>query len=515
MSRFCASLIFALLAIVLEGAEPYREAFRPQYHFSPQVNWTNDPCGIVFANGEYHLFYQYNPLGILWGHMSWGHAVSRDLVAWKQLPVAIPESEDVMIFTGSSVVDKANTSRLCKPGTPCIVSIYTGHTPKMDNRPQRQAQHLAVSQDGRSWTKYARNPVLDIGMADFRDPKVFWHAPSKQWIMIVVLAREKKASIYGSPDLKEWKRLSDFGPEGATGGVWECPDLFELPVKGHPNKKKWVLKIGLNPGHVSGGSGEQYFIGDFDGARFRSDNPSETRWLDYGRDCYCALTWSGEPQGRPTHMIGWMNNWQYARATPTDPWRGAMTLPRALELRTSAKGIRLAQAPPPEMRSLRSEAFSYQGSSAKELNEKLAKWPHLSQTFELEATVRPGPGKQFAWRVLEGPQEYTLIGYDTDRKEIFVDRTHTAHASFHERYPSRTVAPLDPRRGAVTLRIFVDQSSVEVFADDGQVVLTNLVFPNPASTGISLMADKTGVDQIRLNMWKLKSIWGTAKERPE
>lgn len=507
------SFLIVFLTALGVAADRYHEPYRAQYHFSPAINWTNDPCGIVYANGEYHLFFQYNPQGNLWGHMSWGHAVSRDLVHWEQLPVAIPEGENGMIFTGSSVVDKLNTSGLCRPGVACIVSIYTGHTPKTDARPQRQTQHLAISQDGRSWTKYAGNPVLDIGMADFRDPKVFWHAPTKQWIMIVVPAREKKAGIYGSFNLKEWKHLSDFGPEGATGGVWECPDLYELPVDGKPNETRWVLKIGLNPGHISGGSGEQYFLGRFDGKRFQNDNSaSETRWLDYGRDCYCALTWSGESAERPLHMIGWMNNWQYARSTPTDPWRGAMTLPRALGLKDSPAGIRLVQSPVPEIRSLRTEAFTYEGRNVMELNRKLAKWPHRTQTFELETVIRPGAAKQVAWRLLEGPGEYTLVGFDAATKQLFVDRSKSANTSFHERYPSRTVAPLETGKGPLKLHIFVDRSSVEVFAGDGQVVLTNLIFPKPDSTGVSMSSDGGSPEHIRVNLWKLRSTWNlTAK----
>jgi fructan beta-fructosidase len=502
------TIAIAAVAAALCAGEVYREAFRPQFHFSPRINWTNDPCGIVYSNGEYHLFFQYNPVGALWGHMSWGHAVSRDLIRWNELPVAIPEGDDAMIFTGSSVVDKNNTSGLCKPGTLCIVSIYTGHTPKTETRPQRQAQHLAASQDGRTWTKYQGNPVLDIGLADFRDPKVFWHAPSKQWVMIVVLAREKKASLYGSPNLKDWKRLSDFGPEGATGGVWECPELFELPVDGDRHNKRWVLKIGLNPGHIAGGSGEQYFVGKFDGARFQNDNAAtELRWLDYGRDCYCALTWSGEPQTR--HMIGWMNNWQYARTLPTNPWRGAMTLPRTLELRSTSSGVRLFQAPVPGLRALRTDAFRYQGSSAAELNRKLAQRPNRTQTVELEAEIRPGAAKQVTWKLLEGADDYTVVGFDAVSGQLFVDRTKSASTSFNERYPSKTVAPLPLGQRPLRLRIFVDRSSIEVFAGDGEVVLTNLVFPRPDSTGISITSDGGEIDHMQVKLWNLRSIWST------
>jgi fructan beta-fructosidase len=327
-----------LAAAVLFAAEEYSQPDRPQFHFSPARNWTNDPCGLVYAFGLYHLFFQFNPEGDQWGHMSWGHATSPDLVHWSELPVAIPEADGVMIFTGSSVVDAKNTSGLCgKPG--CVVSIYTGHRVKSGAAPQVQNQNLAFSDDGRTWTKYRGNPVLDIGKTDFRDPKVFWHAASRKWVMVVMLPRERKAQFYGSPDLKQWRHLSDFGPAGATGGAWECPDFYELPVDGNAENERWVLKIGLNPGHIAGGSGEEYFVGRFDGERFSNDNPPDrTLWVDYGRDCYCEFTFNNAP--RPA-ALGWMNNWEYAGKVPTSPWRGQMTVPRTLSLRNTPQGIRL------------------------------------------------------------------------------------------------------------------------------------------------------------------------------
>jgi fructan beta-fructosidase len=507
-----AFFIILTTAACLAGAESYGEAYRPQFHFSPKVNWTNDPCGLVYFGGQYHLFFQHNPFGDLWGHMSWGHGATPDLVRWAQLPVAIPEGEDAMIFTGSSVVDTNNSSGLCAPATACIVSIYTGHTPKTDGKPQRQTQNLASGQDGRTWKKYAGNPVLDLQMADFRDPKVFWHAPSKQWIMVAVLPAEKKARLFASANLKTWTHLSDFGPAGAVGGVWECPDLFELPVDGDSERKRWVLKIGLNPGHIAGGSGEQYFVGQFDGTRFRNERAvKDPLWLDYGRDCYCALTWNGEPDHQ-THMIGWMSNWQYARDMPTSPWRGAMTLPRSLELHTSPDGVRLAQSPIAAMTGLRAEAFTYEGKQVAELNSKMVQWPHRSQTFEMLATIRPGKAKRIAWKILEGPEEYTLVGYDTVARRLFVDRTRSANTAFNPKFPSRTEAPLEIGTEPLELHIFVDRSSIEVFSGHGQTVLTNLVFPKPDSTGISMAIEGGQVDGVRLNLWKLRSAWISLQE---
>lgn len=248
---------------------PYTETYRPQFHFSPAKNWMNDPNGLVYYRGEYHLFFQYNPSGDTWGNMSWGHAVSRDLVHWKQLPVAIPQDAKEMAFSGSVIVDKANTSGFGAPGKPALVAIYTS----ADKETGRQAQSLAYStDDGRTFTKYSGNPVLDIGSTNFRDPKVFWYAPGHEWLMTAALSDQHKVTFYSSPDLKHWKHLSDFGPAGATGGVWECPDLFPMPVAGHPGQTKWVLVVNLNPGGIAGGSGAQYFTGSFDGKRFVSDD---------------------------------------------------------------------------------------------------------------------------------------------------------------------------------------------------------------------------------------------------
>jgi sucrose-6-phosphate hydrolase SacC (GH32 family) len=276
---FCRTpVLFALafgLGATLEcvAANPtgyYSEPFRPQFHFTPEKNWMNDPNGMVFYEGEYHLFYQYNPFGDKWGHMSWGHAVSPDMIHWKHLPLALPEADNVMIFSGSAVVDWKNSSGFGKDGKPPLVAIYTGYR-MTDNL---QFECIAYSNDkGRTWTKYSGNPVININSKDFRDPKVQWHEATKRWIMTVSLSAEHKVRFYGSENLKEWKLLSEFGPAGATGGVWECPDLFELPVQG-THEKRWVLAVNMNPGSIAGGSGGQYFIGQFDGTRFVADKDS-------------------------------------------------------------------------------------------------------------------------------------------------------------------------------------------------------------------------------------------------
>jgi len=490
----------ATLACCLFAAEQYNEPYRPQFHFSPLINWTNDPCGLVFAFGKYHLFFQYNPFANVWGHMSWGHAVSSDLVHWKQLPVAIPDDDKVAIFTGSSVVDAENTSGLCQQAG-CIVSIYTGFTPPTATAPERQMQNLAYSQDGLTWTKYSGNPVLDLHRSDTRDPKVFWYAPARRWIMLIVQANEKKVRFFSSPNLREWQHLSDFGPRGATGGVWECPNLIRLPVQGKPGTNRWVLTVGLNPGGVAGGSGEQYFVGDFDGTTFRSGQES-IHWVDYGRDCYCALTFNHEPKPEAPRMIGWMNNWQYAGDTPTAPWRGSMTLPRSLSLTEDGT---LVQQPIEELRALRGEAFTYEGVSVSDLNRKLANWSHRGQTFEIEASLWLGEAKHLEWK-LDGDE--ASVGFDATEGTLYVERK----GSFNRAFPSKTKAPLQLGSKPLQLHIFVDRSSIEVFAQDGALALTNLVFPKSSSHGLALTSSGGPLKEIRVSMWALQSAWNGAKQ---
>ncbi len=448
--------------LLFAAAALSNEPFRPQYHFSPARNWTNDPNGLVYFEGEYHLFFQYNPFGDQWGHMSWGHAVSRDLVRWQELPVALREENGIMIFTGSVVIDEHNTSGFCTNGKPCMVAVYTGHTPARPGKSALQTQNIAFSNDrGCTWTKYSANPVLNLNLANFRDPAVFWSAQSKQWIMVVALPNDHRVLFYGSPDLKHWTRLSDFGPAGATGGQWECPSLFELPVDGNPHNTRWVLKIGLNPGALQGGSGEQYFIGRFDGAKFINDSPpSTTLWTDYGKDCYCALVFNHIPAGRPQLMLGWMDNWQYASKLPTSPWRGQMTIPREIALKSFPDGIRLIQ-----------------------------KAASNAARFEIRAALEIAGAREAGWKLQFGDSASVLIGYNATRREVFVDRTHSGLVAFSPDFPVRVSAPLPDAGKTLDFRILVDRNSVEVFAAGGRVTLTNLIFPPGVTPRIQFFSD--------------------------
>ena len=488
-----------LVAFCCAASGQYDQPFRPQIHFSPAVNWTNDPNGLVYFDGEYHLFFQYNPFGDTWGHMSWGHAVSTDLIHWRQLPVALAEENGIMIFTGSAVVDEHNTSGFCRSGKPCMVAVYTGHTPKSDKKPSLQTQNVAFSNDrGRTWTKYAGNPVLNLNMSDFRDPGVFWSTETKLWIMVVSLPDEHKVRFYNSANLKEWRQVSEFGPAGATSGQWECPDLFPLPVDGDPGKIRWVLKVGLNPGALQGGSGEQYFIGRFDGTRFVNDNAAATTlWTDYGKDCYCALAFNNLPDGAKPVMLGWMNNWQYAGKVPTSPWRGQMTLPRELALKTYPDGIRLVQKPAPGLAGLREKHLIWKGGSM-ELP---------AHTFTIEANMALAGAAEAGWKLMQGGGVYTLIGYDAGRHEVFVDRTHSGGNSFSKDFPARTAAPLPPPAGPLRWQIVVDRNSVEVFADGGRVAITNLIFPSPEPFRLEVYSSGGKPGALSADVWTLRSIW--------
>ena len=806
------------------SAAPATEDHRPRFHFTPERNWMNDPNGLVHHKGEYHLFFQHNPNGNSWGDISWGHAVSRDLVHWQELPVAISHDDNEMVFSGSAVVDHANTSGFGTPDEPAMVAVYTS-APKTGGK---QAQSLAYSTDrGRTWTKYAGNPVLDIGSAEFRDPKVQWYAPTKSWLMAVALATERKIRFYSSTDLKSWVALSDFGPAGAVGGVWECPDLFPLQVDGDPRKTKWVLVVSINPGGIAGGSAAQYFVGDFDGTRFTSDDdgsytppagvvvqdfesdyerwsttgnafgtapatgplegqlpvggiegtgyatsfhggdsstgtltsppftvdqrylnfkvgggrhphdptavtgeapppagevladfengtygnwtvtgeafgaapatgtlpgqlpvsgwrggglvnsflrgdatvgtltspeftlsapyvnflvgggnhPSDSdaptavrllvdgevvrsatgkdsealnwvswdvrdltgrkarfevvdantggwghilvdqvvladapakprstetsvnlvvdgevvrtatgsdsetldwasfdlrehigrqahvsvvdmntagwghvmvdrftladtpakstveraRWVDYGKDYYAPVSWENVPDGK-RYTIGWMNNWQYAGNIPTSPWRSAQSVPRQVGLRTVDGDVELVQEPVRALDRLhRASPFILHGSTVRDGSRSLGRHA-AGQALDVEATFAVRDAERFGLKVLSGPGQETVIGYDTTTGQLYVDRTRSGRTDFSTEFPAVQRAPLAAVNGKVTLRALVDRSSVEVFGGRGEAVITSQVFPGPTSDGVEVFAEggKARVDRLTI-----------------
>lgn len=411
-----------------------------------------------------------------------------------------------MIFTGSVVVDSANTSGFCVSRKPCMVAIYTGHTPAHGADPALQTQNIAFSNDrGRTWTRYSGNPVLNLRLSDFRDPNVFWSDKSSQWIMAVSFPNEHKIRLYGSSDLKHWRALSDFGPAGATNGQWECPDLFEVPVE-NSRETRWVLKIGLNPGALQGGSGEQYFIGAFDGTRFLNENaPSLTLWTDYGKDCYCALTFNNLPPARAPMILGWMDNWQYAAALPTAPWRGQMTVPRKLSLRKTPEGLRLIQQPAAELQALRSAHWQTRATPDK-INRALRDLP-VGQSFDLDTEIPLGSNRQIGWNLVANDGAYTSIGYDRAARKLFVDRTHSGLTGFSNKFPARTEAPLTLSGDSLHLQILVDRCSVEVFADHGRIAMTNLIFPPSMPPRPELWTKGGEAGEAKVDLTQFRSAW--------
>ncbi|MBW8897878.1 MAG: glycoside hydrolase family 32 protein [Massilia sp.] len=515
-----------------DPAATHDEPFRPQLSFSPQRNWMNDPNGLVYHDGEYHMFYQYNPNRDVWGDMSWGHAVSTDLLHWTELPLALPVEKDAgggitqMFFSGSAVVDHANTSGLGQPGKPAMVAIYTAVFPQartVGGKPLRagtQAQSLAYSLDrGRTWAQYAGNPVIPAPPAqyaaeyrEFRDPKLFWYEPGHKWVLATVAAQQHKALFYSSRDLIHWEWTGEFGPAGATGGVWECPDLVELPVDGDPTRRKWVLIISLNQGGPAGGSGMQYFVGDFDGKTFTRDRGAAgdaPQWLDYGADFYAGVTYNDAPGGRRL-LVGWMNNWLYAEKVPTAPWRSAQSLPRELGLRTVSGQVRLVQQPIGEAQGLRGPLLY--GAPARSIARGAQVVPLAGAArapLEMRMLLDPGSASRTGVRL--GQDAYTEIGYDATRGVVYVDRTRSGKTDLHPQFAARHAAPVGLRDGGLPLRILVDRGSVTVFAGDGEVVLTDQVFPTPGETGISLFSEDGNAQVRDLNVWSLNSIWKEAR----
>lgn len=746
---------------VAADTPPYSETYRPQFHFTPEKNWMNDPNGLVYYKGEYHLFYQYNPGGNSWGDMSWGHAVSKDLVHWKELPLALSHDDEEMVFSGSAVVDWNNTTGFGTKKNPPMVAIYTSYAKDTGI----QAQSLAYSTDrGRTWTKYQGNPVIDIGSDEFRDPKVQWYAPTKSWLMTVSLSTEHKVQFYSSKNLKDWNLLSEFGPAGATGGVWECPDLFPLAVDGDENNIKWVLVVNINPGGIAGGSAAQYFIGDFDGKKFTAEdkgtytpptgmvvqdfegtdfgtwtttgtafgdgpaagalagqgtvdgfdgkgladsfhagdgttgtltspeftvdssylnfkvgggrhphepgtvmeqgpppagtvladfesgsygdwtktgdafgsapatgtlpnqqevsgflgdglvntylngdsttgtltspeftidknhinfligggnhpagsaNPTALEllvdgqvvrsatgkdaealnwaswdvsdlagkkaqirivdmntagwghiladqftaadtpaksvvqradWADYGKDYYAAVSWENAPGGK-RYMIGWMNNWDYSGAIPTSPWRGAQSAPREMALRTFDGRIRLTSKPVNSLESLRQKSpATAAGVTVKSTSKPLIGPAAKGKALDIEATFSLKDAERFGLKVRTGANgEETVIGYDTTTQELYVDRTRSGAVDFNSTFPGVQRAPLQTKNGKVKLRILVDWSSVEVFGGSGEAVITDQIFPDPASQGVEVFAENGSVKLDRAGVWHLDS----------
>ncbi|MGO4912733.1 glycoside hydrolase family 32 protein [Leeuwenhoekiella sp. W20_SRS_FM14] len=479
----------------------YYENFRPQYHYSPEANWMNDPNGLVYHNGTYHLYFQYHPESTVWGPMHWGHATSKNLKDWQNEPVALAPDSLGYIFSGSAVIDSLNTSGLGTAENPPLVAMFTYHEPKGAEAKTTdfQYQGIAYSLDnGQTFTKYEGNPVVPNteNLVDFRDPKVFWDKQTQKWILILVAG--DYAMFYNSDNLIDWTYLSEFGRDrGAHGGVWECPDLFPLTIA-ETGETKWVLFISINPGAPNGGSGTQYFVGEFDGRTFTSEQKDE-KWIDLGRDNYAGITYNNLPEDQRI-FIGWMSNWEYGQETPTEAWRSAMTLPRKLELHKTneyylsnnplsdfTEGLEVLT---PKTK-LESKVLTFTDSSL-----------HQSKIyFEM-----PKPVVDFELQLSNTKGEHLTVSFDATSQEYTLDRSKSGQISFSEKFalPLMKAPAVFNNDTTAEFAIYMDASSIEFFGDGGMNALTAQFFPNAPYTQFKL---KTKAAVSNLSITPIPSIW--------
>ena len=505
--------------------------YRPSYHFTPLYGWMNDPNGMVYKDGEYHLYFQYNPYGSKWGNMHWGHAVSKDLVHWEHLDPAIARDPVGHIFSGSSVVDKKNTAGF---GKNAIIAIYTNNSVNHD-----EVQCIAYSNDnGRTFTKYEGNPVLTPfdGLKDFRDPKVFWYEKGKCWYMIV--SADKETRFYKSKNLKKWTYVSAFGKGlGQQPCQYECPDFFQLPVNGDKKKMKWVMTMNINPGCWFGGSATEYFVGDFDGKKFTCPDANEVKWLDWGKDHYATVTFSNT--GDRVLGITWMSNWQYANLTPFKQNRGANGLPRELKLYENNGKYYVSENVAPEVYALRKETKDLADASVADAQDLKGVAANMNGAFEIEADVTPDANGIAGIEISNNKRERTLIYFDMKQGKVVMDRTESGLTDFgkqavpHDielawdkqraaegKEPARiansinykndfalaTWAPLslcEDGKKTYHVDIFVDKSSVELFVDGGRIAMTNLVFPVAPYENVKLYTQDGKAEFKNLKVHKL------------
>lgn len=459
--------------------------YRPAFHFTPKAHWMNDPNGMFYFNGTYHLYYQYYPEDNVWGPMHWGHATSKDLVHWEEQPIALYPDEKGYIFSGSAVVDLHNSSGFGTTENPPIVAIFTHHN--MDKERAKaidvESQSIAYSLDeGHTWTKYEGNPVIaNPGIRDFRDPKVLWDTDNDQWVM--VLAAHDRVHLYGSTNLKEWTFLSEFGQEqGHHGGVWECPDLF--PLTDDDGTTKWVMLLSINPGGPNGGSATQYFVGDFDGKNFTLDPEFEQEleknndfWVDFGRDNYAGVTWQNTHRANGNKLfIGWMSNWDYAQVVPTKQWRSAMTVAREIGLSKTDQGYRLTAKPAPEL----FEAYPLQPL---QVNDSLSLGSYRT-TIDTEGEQTSG----FVFFNQQGDE--IAFGYDPAQQHYFIDRSKAGNVLFDEKFvQGRSSAPRLSNQRMAEAIVVLDKTSIEIFWDQGKTVMTEIFFPNSPLVHIKKIED--------------------------
>ncbi len=483
MKRFFLGCVALVLSTCLFAQQEIpTPQWRPVYHFTPLKNWTNDPNGLLYLNGVYELYNQQNPYGNNWGNMSWGHATSIDLVNWKHYDLAMPQgvngSDTTMRFSGSAVWDKNNTSGLCKDGG-CIVAIYTA-----DLRPQhKEEQYIAYSNDGgMHFTNYKGNPVLDLDKSDFRDPNVQWDDQLNKWLMVVSLPWENEVQFYSSPDLKNWDLLSTFGHAGLKGGIWECPFFIKLPVEGSAGKSKWVLVNSFQDSLKN--DYEEYYVGDFDGKTFTNDNPADKVLLvDHGNSLYASIPWNNLPAGQHTY-IGWM----VPEEQETYPWRGQMSIPRDLSLRETKDGIRLFQNPAKvikdNLRTLSKKMVYAENLKVKGTMDDILEGKDITgNSYWLEAELEVPENTMAGFKIAEQKDKKgkviaeTVVGFDASKNEVYVDRSNTGNEKINFKKLTQSMK-VNSTGGKIKLEILFDKSSLEVFANDGEKVLTTYIYPD-------------------------------------
>ncbi|MFT5166469.1 MAG: fructan beta-fructosidase [Saprospiraceae bacterium] len=483
----------------------YTEQYRNQFHFSPEANWMNDPNGMVYYDGEYHLFYQYYPDSTVWGPMHWAHAVSRDMVIWEHLPIALFPDSLGYIFSGSAVIDHKNTSGFGKDGKAPMIAIFTHHNMAGEKAGgnQYQYQSIAYSNDrGRTWAKYEGNPVVpNPGIKDFRDPKVIWHEATQRWVM--VFAAYDRVRIYNSPNLKDWIFASEFGIPGDKR-LWECPDLFPMKIEGTDNTK-WVLITSIQQQGPNGGTATAYFVGDFDGRTFNGDY-KKLHWVDYGTDNYAMVTWSdvSKEDGR-TLALGWMNNWQYAQVVPTEKWRSAMTLPRVLTLHKTSDDFQIRSLPVKELTAIEGEKTRLETKTYSHLTTVLEKVPQ--QLYKLDLSFKKPFDSRVGVRFSNSKGEYTEVFFDGLENSYFIDRTKAGESDFSEHFAGLHRGAINYDSETVDMLIYLDFGSIELFADAGRCVMTEIIFPSPPYSKIEIIGEKNNTELLSGTITELKDIW--------